>query len=117
VGRRPDLQEEIQAASESEAGRHGGWEHQEACLVVLPDENWALPYRAVSPLDEEPAHPAVLVVPMSEADDKHLFKVCPEWKSQQEILWAEVLKETPVRNPGPPCRQEVQPGGIGLPLC
>jgi len=25
---------------------------------------------------------------------EHLFKVCPEWKAQREILWAEVLKET-----------------------
>jgi len=24
----------------------------------------------------------------------HLFKVCPEWKMQQKVLWAEVLKET-----------------------
>jgi len=24
----------------------------------------------------------------------HLFKVCPEWNGQQNILWAEVLKET-----------------------
>ena len=24
----------------------------------------------------------------------HLFKACPEWKMQQEILWAEVLKKT-----------------------
>jgi len=24
----------------------------------------------------------------------HLFKVCPEWKPQQKILWAEVRKET-----------------------
>ena len=24
----------------------------------------------------------------------HLFKVCPEWKMQQKILWAEVQKET-----------------------
>ena len=24
----------------------------------------------------------------------HLFKVCPEWKTQQKTLWAEVLKET-----------------------
>ena len=24
----------------------------------------------------------------------HLFKVCPEWKMQQKILWAEVRKET-----------------------
>jgi hypothetical protein len=25
---------------------------------------------------------------------KHLFKVCPEWKAEQKILWAEVRKET-----------------------
>ena len=25
---------------------------------------------------------------------EHLFKVCPEWKTQQKILWAEVRKET-----------------------
>jgi len=24
----------------------------------------------------------------------HLFKVCPEWKAQQKILWAEVRKES-----------------------
>jgi len=24
----------------------------------------------------------------------HLFKVCPEWKMPQKVLWAEVLKET-----------------------
>ena len=28
------------------------------------------------------------------ADERPLFKVCPEWKMQQKILWAEVLKET-----------------------
>ena len=25
---------------------------------------------------------------------EHLFKVCPEWKPQQKVLWAEVKKET-----------------------
>jgi len=25
---------------------------------------------------------------------EHLLKVCPEWKAQQKILWAEVRKET-----------------------
>jgi len=25
---------------------------------------------------------------------EHLFKVCPEWKAQQKILWVEVRKET-----------------------
>jgi len=26
----------------------------------------------------------------------HLLKVCPEWKLQQKVLWAEVQKETGV---------------------
>ena len=30
----------------------------------------------------------------------HLFKVCPEWKTQQKTLWAEVLKETKRRKSG-----------------
>ena len=25
---------------------------------------------------------------------EHLFKVCPEWKEQQKVLWAEVREET-----------------------
>jgi hypothetical protein len=25
---------------------------------------------------------------------KYLFKACPEWKVQQKVLWAEVLKES-----------------------
>jgi len=42
---------------------------------------------------------------------EHLFKVCPEWKAQQKILWAEVLKETGVaEDPRPPRRREI-------PLC
>jgi len=43
VGGRPDLQEEVQDAGKPEAGRHGGWEHQEARLKVLPAEDGALP--------------------------------------------------------------------------
>ena len=46
-------------------------------------------------MDEEPAHPAMLVVPVPLADKRdHLFKVCPEWKMQQKILWADVKMET-----------------------
>jgi len=48
--------------------RHGIWEHQEARLAVLPGEDGAMPHRAVPPLDEEPAHPAVLVVPVPDSD-------------------------------------------------
>ena len=36
----------------------------------------------------------VLVVPVHEPDWEHIFKVCPEWKAQQKILWAQVWKET-----------------------
>jgi len=31
---------------------------------------------------------------------EHLFKNCPQWKSQQKTLWATVLEETP-KLPGP----------------
>jgi len=46
------------------------WEFQEACLTVLPGEDWELPYRAVPSLDKEPAHPAVLVVPVPDSDSE-----------------------------------------------
>jgi len=36
--------------------------------VVLPDQDGALPFRTVPPLDEEPAHTAVLVVPVPDSD-------------------------------------------------
>jgi len=50
-----------------------------------------------------------------------LFKVCPEWKAQQKILWAEVRKERGrgkdrFNYRGPPRRREVQPGGARLPF-
>jgi len=45
VGRRPDLQKEIQDAEKLETGWHSRWEHQEACLKVLPAEDGALPHR------------------------------------------------------------------------
>jgi len=51
----------------------------------------------------------------------HLFKVCPDWKAQQKILWAEVRKEfweveEPVEDPGSTCRWEVWSGGDGFPF-
>jgi len=70
VGWSPGLRDEIQDAGEPEAGR----EYQEACLTVLPGENRLLPYRAVPPLDEEPAHPAVLVVPVPDSDSGAPFQ-------------------------------------------
>jgi len=40
---------------------------QRLLLKVLPGEDGSLPYRAVPPLDEEPPHRSVLVVPVSDA--------------------------------------------------
>jgi len=64
----PDLQDKIPNAKKPEAERHGSWEHQEARLTVLPAQDGALPDRAVPQLDEEPAHPRVLVVPVPDPD-------------------------------------------------
>jgi len=51
----------------------------------------------------------------------HLFKVCPEWRIQQKILWAEVQKETGKWKSRWKIRDlladgEVWVGGAGLPL-
>ena len=68
VGWGPDLQGEISNAGKPEAERHGCWKHQEARLSVLPAEDRALSVQAVPQLDEEPVHPAVLVVPVPESN-------------------------------------------------
>jgi len=68
VGWRPGPQDEVPNAGEPEAGRHGDWEQQEACLEALPDQDGALPIRAVPLLDEEPGHPAVLVEPVPDPE-------------------------------------------------
>jgi len=65
---RPDLQDEVSDAKKPKAGRHGSWGHQEASLAILPDQDGALPDRAVPQLDEEQGHPAMLVVPVPEPD-------------------------------------------------
>jgi len=48
------------------------------------------------------------------------FKVCPAWKAQRGSCGrgagGKREGEEPVGDPGPPCRREVQPGGIGLPF-
>ena len=51
MGWRPDLQGEVPDAGGPAAGQHDSWEHQEACLAVLPDQDGALPDRAVAQLD------------------------------------------------------------------
>ena len=71
----------------SSAPRESGRQHQEACLAVLPTQDGALLIWAVPPLDEEPGHPAVLVVRVPNSD------------------------------PGPPAQgRKVQPGSTRLPL-
>ena len=55
VGWRPDLQEEVLDAEESEGGRHGSWEHQEARLAVLPAEDGTLSHRTIPALGQETA--------------------------------------------------------------
>lgn len=57
---------------------------REACLSTAP-QLWTT---QVHPLDEQPGHPTVLVVPIPESDSRGYLKVCPSWKSQQKILWA-----------------------------
>jgi len=51
-------------------------------------------------------------IPQCNQTQEHLLKVCPEWKAQQKILWAEVRKETgregPAEDPGPPSGREVR---------
>jgi len=48
----------------------------------------------------------------------YLFKECPEWKPQQNILWAEVGRRPEAGRAGgvsgTPGGREVQPGGVGL---
>ena len=88
MGWRADLQDEVLDAEEARAGWHGSWEHQEVSLAVLRDQDGAQLDRAVSELDKESAHPAVLVVPIVNQTREYLLKVCPEWKTQLKFLWA-----------------------------
>ena len=73
VGWTPDLPEKIFDAEEPEAGRHGGWEYQEARREVLPDEDGVLPHRAVPLLDKESGEELPLFLPtpsfMASADE------------------------------------------------
>ena len=61
-------------------------------LILTKDK--PLPYRAVFPVDEEPPHRLLLVVPVPGADAGPPLQGMPEWKAQQKILWVEVRKES-----------------------
>jgi len=100
----------------------GGWEHQEDCLAVLPDQDGTLPDRVVPSLDERPAHPSVLVVPVPDPDSgapllQGVFGV--DSPTENSVGGAEGDWEVgeSVEDPGPPSRWEVRSGGAGLPLC
>jgi hypothetical protein len=80
VGWWPNLQSQVQDAAPTEAQPDGSWEHQEACLEVLPAEDRVLPLRAIPELDEKEAPRPVLVVPIPNANEGHCLKVCPAWK-------------------------------------
>jgi len=120
VGWRPDLQEEVAHAEEPETRRRGSWQFQETCLAVLPDQDGALPDRAVPQLDEEPTHPAMLVVPVPDADPGPPLQGVPgvEAAAEDPVGGGEEGDrevEGQVEGAGPPGRREVQPGGAGLP--
>jgi len=84
VGWGPDHYEEIQNAKRPEARQHGCWEHQEACLEVLPAEDRALPYRRIPALDDIPPDAPVLVVPAPQADKRAPLKGVPEVEKTAE---------------------------------
>jgi len=68
LGWRPDIEHEALHAKEPEARRHGGRQHKEAGLAILPGQYGALSFETVPQFDEEPANPPVLVVPVPEPD-------------------------------------------------
>ena len=116
MGWRPDLQDEIPDAEKPEAGQHGIWEHQEACLAVLPDQDGALPVRAVPQLDEELAHPAMLVVPVPGSDPGAPLQGVSGVEGPAEDPVGGGAEgnwegEGPVEGPRPPGRREVRTGG------
>jgi len=84
VGWGPDLQDEVPYAKDPEARWRGGRQHQETRLAVLPDQDRALPDRAVPQLDEEPTYPAMLVAPAPDADPGPPFQGVPREEAAAE---------------------------------
>jgi hypothetical protein len=85
VGWWSDLQEENQDAEMPEAGRHSCWELQKARFEVFPaDLHWS---------KVRPTTQCWWCQGATQTRD-HFFKVCPMWKGQRKILWAEARKET-----------------------
>jgi len=80
MGDRLDLQEEIQDAEKPEAGRYGGWEHQEARFEVLPVEDRSLSHRAVTAWTKNRPTAQCWWCRYQTQTWAHFFKVCPERK-------------------------------------
>jgi len=92
-----------------------------ACLEVLSDQDGAPLNWAVPPLDEEPGHPAVLVVLVPDSDSGAPFQGVSRVEGPAENpvgggAEGDGESEGPVEDPGPPGRWEMQSGGAGLPL-
>jgi len=106
-----------------EAERYGCWEHKAACLAILPDRDGALPFRAVPPLDEEPTHPAVLVVRagarfrLGSTSSRCVWSGKPNRRSCGGGVEGDREVEELVEDPGPTKRWAMQSGGARLPLC
>jgi len=97
MGWMPDLQAEIRKAR----GR--------TARFYIPDQDGALHVRAVPPLDEEPAHPAVLVVPVPNSDAGAPLQGVPgvEGPTGDPVgggVEGDWEVEEPVEDPGPPGR-------------
>jgi len=68
VGLGPNLQEEVLHAKQPKVQWRVGQQLQEDRLAVLPAEDGVLPNGAIPQLDKELTHPAMLVVPVPNAD-------------------------------------------------
>jgi len=90
----PDLLVEVPDACAPEAGWHGDWEHQEARLEVLPDQDGHYLTGRCLHWAKNLATPQCWWCRCRTLTRYHQFKDCPEWKPQQKVLWTEVRNET-----------------------
>ena len=94
MGCGPDLQKEVQDAEEPEARRHGGWESKRlASRFYQVKTGHCLAGQYLQWTKNRPTAQCWWCRCQTQTRE-HLFKVCPEWKAQQKILWAEVRKES-----------------------
>jgi len=89
--------------------------------MVLPDQDWALPYGAVLGMDKEPSFSSELVVQVQGADKgARLQKLRPMERTAESAVEGGVEgdgeREEAVCDRGPPCRRQVQQGSTGLPI-